>query len=93
MTWDILTHYRGQTRLIEIKAGLPKGHAPSELENQVSALGDRFGSTSKALLLGPKLRQQLEDERRLEDFRKRCKSSKIVLLGAKPELIEFVDLS
>ncbi len=86
---DIITHHHNRTTLVEIKAGLPPNHAPSELENQVSALGSRFGRTDKALLIGPQLLRQLGQDKRLDTFELRCKASQVQLITDERALIEF----
>lgn len=87
---DLLVHHHSDTRLVEIKAGLPPGHAPSELENQVSSLGSRFGRTLKALLVSPQLQRQLQAGKRWENFELRCKANGIRLLASREGLLDFV---
>ncbi len=77
---DLLIHWRQKTYLIEVKAGLPPGHAPSELETQLSSLVDRFGSTQKALFIGPALQRNLQKEHRWEAFQQRCQASRIRMI-------------
>jgi len=90
---DLLLHHRGQTRLLEVKAGLPKGHSPAELESQVSSLGGRFGQTRKALFVSPRLRRQLECSRSWDNFALRCQASQVVLCHDRSSLLKFAGLS
>ncbi|WKN24013.1 hypothetical protein [Azotobacter vinelandii] len=87
---DLLVHQRGNTHLVEIKAGLPPGHAPGELENQVSSLGSRFGRTRKALLVSPQLRRQLQNQERWENFELRCQANDVRLLASREGLLDFI---
>jgi hypothetical protein len=89
---DLVLHHRSQTRLIEVKAGLPAGHAPAELENQVSALGERFGKTRKALFVSPRLRQQLHNRNRWENFQLRCLANQVDLCDDRDTLVRFAGL-
>ena len=87
---DLLIHQHNVTSLVEIKAGLPPGKSPSEMENQLSSLGARFGKTRKALLLGPQLHRDLCHQRRIEALWYRCRASGVTLLLEKIHLIAFV---
>ena len=87
---DLLIHQHNITSLVEIKAGLPPGKSPSEMENQLSSLGTRFGKTRKALLLGPQLQRDLCHQRRIEALWYRCRASGVTLLLEKIHLIAFV---
>lgn len=89
---DLLIHYRHRTNLIEVKAGLPPGHAPNELETQVSSLGSRFGRTRKALLVSPQLQRQLQETRRWDSFARRCQANEVALLASREELLDFVGI-
>jgi len=89
---DLLIHNRSQTRLIEVKAGLPDGHSPAELESQVSSLGERFGKTDKALFVSPRLKQQLASRRRWENFHLRCQASQVALCDSQAALLHFAGL-
>lgn len=90
---DLLIHHRSQTRLIEVKAGLPDGHSPAELESQVSSLGERFGKTRKALFVSPRLKQQLASRRRWENFHLRCQANQVALCDSRDALLHFAGLS
>lgn len=87
---DLLVHFRGRTVLVEVKADLPPGAAPSELERQVASLGDRFGSTQKALLIGPQGMMRLGGGARREAFARRCRDSRIALLAGREDLVALV---
>lgn len=87
---DVLIHHANTTRLIEIKAGLAPGHKPSELRKQVESLGDRFGRTGKALLLGPQLCRQLERENRWLDFEKSCIAARVTLCRSQDDVNAFL---
>lgn len=89
---DLLIHHRSQTRLIEVKAGLPDGHSPAELESQVSSLGERFGRTRKALFVSPRLKQQLDSSKRWESFHLRCQASQVALCDSQATLLHFAGL-
>ena len=89
---DLVIHHRSQTRLIEVKAGLPDGHSPAELESQVSSLGERFGKTRKALFVSPRLKQQLANRRRWENFHLRCQASQVALCDSQSALLHFAGL-
>lgn len=86
---DLLIHHHNTTSLVEIKAGLPPGKSPSEMENQLSSLGSRFGKTRKALLLGPDLLQLLRAQQRAEALWYRCQASGVALLLERAHVIEF----
>ena len=87
---DLLIHHQHTTSLIEIKAGIPPGKTPGELENQLSSLGSRFGKTRKALLLGPHLLLALRQKKKAEDFWFRCRANDVTLLLEPQHLLEFV---
>lgn len=89
---DLLIRHRSKTRLIEVKAGLPDGHSPAELESQVSSLGERFGKTDKALFVSPRMQQQLDSRRRRENFRLRCQASQVALCDSRAALLDFAGL-
>ncbi|WP_345793318.1 hypothetical protein AAG895_17865 [Thauera sp. JM12B12] len=89
---DLVLHNRGQTRLIEVKAGLAKGHAPAELENQVSSLTERFGKTRKALFVSPRLKQKVGSNR-WENFELRCQANQVALCCDRSSLLKFAGLS
>lgn len=90
---DLVLHNRGQTRLIEVKAGLPKGQPPAQLENQISSLGERFGHSLKALFISPRLRQQLESGQRWENFELRCQANRVRLCHDHASLLHFAGLA
>ncbi len=78
---DLLINWQGKTLLIEIKADIPGSSRSIELEKQISSLGDRFGSTSKILFIGPQLHQKLQTKPgELERLEARCRQSHIRLL-------------
>lgn len=87
---DLLVHHQHTTSLIEIKAGIPPGKTPGELENQLSSLGSRFGKTRKALLLGPQLLLTLRQQKKAEDFWFRCQANSVTLLLQEQHLLDFV---
>ena len=87
---DLLVHARNRSCLIEVKAGLPPGHAAKEMEQQLNSLGSRFGRTHKALFLGPAVRQSLAPAT-WRDFRSRCQASQVTLCTDPASLIAFVN--
>lgn len=87
---DLLVHHRNITSLVEIKADLPPGKTPADLEQQVSSIGARFGKTRKALLLGPQLLQTLHDSHRARSFWLRCRANSVELLLRPQQLEAFV---
>lgn len=87
---DLLVHHKHITSLIEIKADLPRGKTPAELEQQVSSIGERFGKTRKALLLGPQLLATLRQGRRAQSFWLRCRANNVSLLLRPEQLVAFV---
>lgn len=87
---DFFIHHQHRSSIIEAKADLPPNHAPAELENQISSLGNRFGRTRKALLIAPQLRNQLVEKNNLDNFCTRCKASDVALLTKRAELRDFV---
>lgn len=89
---DVLIHYHGQTRLIEVKAGLPAQREASDLETQVSSLGERFGQSRKALFVSPRLRWQLVTTSRWHSFQARCKSARVEICTDRQSLLKFAGL-
>lgn len=87
---DLLVHHRNVTSLIEVKAGIPPGQQPKDLENQLSSLDRRFGKTSKALLLGPQLLRVLRKQKKSEAFWYRCWANEVTLLLDDKHLLNFV---
>ena len=87
---DLFVHYRHTTSLIEVKAGLPPDKAPSDLENQLSSLGSRFGKTRKALFLGPQVLNAMHIQRKAQDFWLRCQANQVTLLLKPEQLQAFV---
>lgn len=88
---DLLIHYQHKTSLIEVKAGLPPGKAPGELENQLSSIGSRFGKNRKALMLGPHLLHTLLRSKKADAFWFRCQANAVTLLLNKQHLTDFVE--
>ena len=85
---DLLVHHQQDTSLVEIKAGLPPDRAPSDLEQQISSLGNRFGRTRKALLIAPQLRSNLGKS--WASFELRCAANQIQLIEDRQGLLDFV---
>ena len=75
---DLLINWQGKTLLIEAKADIPRTTSFSELEKQISSLGDRFGHTRKVLFIGPQLKKHLDQDKRTR-LEERCKASRITL--------------
>ncbi|PTB92590.1 hypothetical protein C9974_12165 [Marinobacter sp. B9-2] len=76
---DLLIYWNGQATLVEVKADLPPGGKPSDLERQVSSLQQRFGKTRKVLLTGPQLKQKLEPRGSWERFAMQCATASVLL--------------
>lgn len=89
---DVLVHRHNLTWLVEIKAGIPKNHKPSDLRKQVESLGDRFGQTRKALLVGPAIRRQLQG-RNWRDFETSCAAARVSLCTDQSALRAFLGLA
>lgn len=89
---DVLVHRHNLTWLVEIKAGIPPNHKPSELRKQVESLGDRFGQTRKALLVGPAIRRQLPG-RAWQDFETSCAAARVALCTDHSSLRAFLGLA
>ena len=87
---DLFVHYQHTTSLIEVKAGLPPDKAPSDLENQLSSLGSRFGKARKALFLGPQVLSAMRSLRKTQDFWLRCQANQVTLLLKPAQLQAFV---
>ena len=87
---DLLIHHRNTTLLIETKAGLPHGHHPREMLQQLVSLGDRFGRTRKALLMAPALRGELAKTRRWEAFVDSCAAAEVKPIASREELTNFI---
>lgn len=85
---DLLVHHQQDTSLVEIKAGLPPDRAPSDLEQQISSLGNRFGRTRKALLIAPQLRSNLG--KRWASLELRCAANQVQLIDSRQGLLDFV---
>lgn len=87
---DLLIHHRNTTLLIESKAGLPRGHHPREMLQQLTSLGDQFGRTDKGLLMSPALCWKLEEERKWEAFMESCTAQRVTPITSREALIKFV---
>lgn len=89
---DLVIHFRSQTRLIEVKAGLPAQREASDLEAQLSSLGERFGQSRKALFISPRLRAQLAATSRWDSFSARCEGARIEICADRGALLKFAGL-
>lgn len=89
---DLLIHHRGRTTVVEVKVLQAPGQAPKEMENQVSALAERFGRTDKVLLVSPLVKRSLK-ERQWEDFTARCRANKVSLCDDRASLLQAVGLA
>lgn len=87
---DLLIHHRNQTLLIESKAGLPHGHHPRQMLQQLTSLGDQFGRTKKGLLMSPALCMQLEEQGKWEAFVNSCAAQTVTRITSREELIAFL---
>lgn len=76
---DLLIYHKGLATLVEVKADLPPGQKPSDLQRQVSSLQERFGKTRKVLLTGPQLKQKLEQRGSWERFAVQCATASVIL--------------
>ena len=91
---DILVNYRGNARLIEIKADFPPGNNTASVEQQLLSLGDRFGRTTKVLLIGPDGQRKFKNrDINQETFAKRCRLGGIQLVLNRDDLIKLIGLS
>lgn len=88
---DLLVHHRGRTTVVEVKVLQAPGQAPREMENQVSALAERFGRTDKVLLVSPLVKLSLK-ERQWDDFAARCRANKVSLCDDRASLLQAVGL-
>jgi len=85
---DLLLHYRGATRVIEVKAGLPKNFEPKHMQEQLSSLENHFGKTKKTLFIGPHLKLQLQTNNQLDDFCLRCKAADVDICYDRASLLK-----
>lgn len=89
---DLLVSYRGNFRLVEIKADFDD---PRQMEQQLISIGDRFGRTKKAFLIGPEGSRKLNQTRKdgmseRGNFALRCEKESIALLESESALLEFM---
>ncbi|MFD2230670.1 hypothetical protein [Alkalimarinus sediminis] len=87
---DLLILSNGQIYVVEIKADIPPNGKVKSIEEQISSLGDRFGSTKKILLLGPEAVDKLNKQKKMQDFELRCKSNYVSLCTSKQQLLKIV---
>jgi hypothetical protein len=87
---DLLILSNGQIYLVEIKADIPPNVEAKSIEHQISSLGDRFGSIRKILLLGPEAVDQLNKQKKMQDFKLRCQSNNVSLCTSKEQLLNFI---
>lgn len=90
---DLLILSNGQIYVVEIKADIPPNGQVKSIEEQISSLGDRFGSTKKILLLGPEAVEQLNKQNKMQDFELRCKSNYVSLCTSKKALLKKIGLT
>ncbi|WP_299311645.1 hypothetical protein [uncultured Halomonas sp.] len=86
---DLLVHHWGRTTVVEVKVLQAPGQAPREMENQVSALAERFGRTDKVLLVSPLVKRSLK-ESQWNDFTARCRANKVSLCEDRDALLQAV---
>jgi len=89
---DLLLHYRGATRVIEVKAGLPESFQPKSMQEQISSLADHFGKSKKILFIGPHLKAKLESSKQWDDFCLRCKASSVDICFDRASLLKFAGI-
>ena len=88
---DLLVNHEGQMKLIEIKADYQEKSDFKNIVRQIKSMGDRFGRTKNAVLIGPEFKRHLLSEKgHNDDFEKKCKADDISILRSKEELITFV---
>nr|MBP7548586.1 hypothetical protein [Corallincola sp.] len=93
---DLLVLFNCQATVVEAKADLPRGTAAKSMEEQLSSLGDLFGSTRKVLLIGPRLlaglndkgRKNLETRLRSNNGAQLCIDRESLLKAIDPTLIQ-----
>lgn len=87
---DLIIHENNRTKVIEIKAGLPRDKKPSEALQQLQSLGSRFGLADKALLISPALHAEIGScPQRWRSFSTNCRASDIALITSREELARF----
>lgn len=90
---DLLILSNGQIYVVEIKADIPPNVEAKSIEHQISSLGDRFGLTRKILLLGPEAVDQLNKQKKMQDFALRCQSNNVSLCASKAQLLNIIGLT
>jgi hypothetical protein len=66
---DLFVHRKGRSFLIEMKADLPPETQEKSIEQQLDSMGDRFGKTTKVLMVGPHFRHNLQQKNRWDAFK------------------------
>ncbi len=66
---DLFVHRKGRSFLIEMKTDLPPETQEKSIEQQLESMGDRFGKTTKVLMVGPHFRRNLEQRERWDAFK------------------------
>lgn len=89
---DLFVHREGRSYLIEIKADVPPETPEKSIEQQLESMGDRFGKTTKVLMVGPHFRRSLEDKGRWSVFQAKLAANGTRLCDSRESLLRALGL-
>ena len=90
---DVFVHLKGRSYLIEIKADVPPETQEKSIEQQLESMGDRFGKTTKVLMVGPHFRRSLEEKSRWGIFKAKLAANGTRLCDSRESLLKALGLS
>ena len=90
---DVFVHLKGRSYLIEIKADVPPETPEKSIEQQLESMGDRFGKTTKILMVGPHFRRTLEEKGRWDIFKAKLAANGTRLCDSRASLLKALGLS
>ncbi|MBM94506.1 MAG: hypothetical protein CMI09_01465 [Oceanospirillaceae bacterium] len=89
---DVFVHLKGRSYLIEIKADVPPETQEKSIEQQLESMGDRFGKTTKVLMVGPHFRRTLEEKNRWDIFKAKLAANGTRLCDSRESLLKALGL-
>jgi hypothetical protein len=89
---DLFVHHKGRSYLIEIKADLPPETPEKSIDQQLDSMGDRFGKTTKVLMVGPHFRATLESRKRWDKFATKLAINDTCLCDSRESLLKALGL-